>query len=62
MFTVGKQVIGLYLGKAAIGAAYGAAGSLVALVVWVYYSSMSFYLGAELTRVLHPSGHLCEEP
>jgi membrane protein len=53
LFTVGKQLIGLYLGKAAIGSAYGAAGSLVVLIAWVYYSSMSFYYGAEITCALN---------
>ncbi len=55
LFTVGKFLIGLYLGKAGIGSAYGAAGSLIAVIVWVYYSSMIFFFGAELTYVLaHP--------
>ncbi len=49
LFTVGKFLIGLYLGKAAVGSAYGAAGSLVAVVVWVYYSAMIFLFGAEFT-------------
>jgi membrane protein len=52
LFTVGKQVIGLYIGKAAIGSAYGAAGSLVVIVVWVYYSAMIFLFGAEFTHVI----------
>jgi membrane protein len=51
-FSVRKQLIGLYLGKAAVGSAYGAAGSLVVMVVWVYYSAMIFLFGAELTHVL----------
>jgi membrane protein len=51
LFTVGKWLLGLYLGKAAVGSAYGAAGSLVVVIVWVYYSAMIFYFGAELTRV-----------
>jgi membrane protein len=52
LFTIGKQLIGLYLGKAAPGSPYGAAGAVVVLILWVYYSSMSFYLGAEMTRML----------
>lgn len=52
LFTVGKLLIGFYLGKAAIGSPYGAAGSLVGLTVWVYYSAMLFLFGAELTHVL----------
>lgn len=50
LFTVGKTAIGLYLGHAAIGSAYGAAGSLVVVLVWVYYSSLIFLLGADFTR------------
>ena len=51
-FTLGKYLIGLYLGKAAVGSAYGAAGSVVVVIVWVYYSSMIFLFGAEFTHVL----------
>ena len=51
LFTVGKLLIGLYLGSANIGSTYGAAGSLVALLVWVYYSAQIFLLGAEFTWV-----------
>jgi membrane protein len=50
LFTVGKVLIGLYLRKAAVGSAYGAAGSLVVLLVWVYYSSQIFLYGAEVMR------------
>lgn len=50
LFTVGKLLIGLYLGKGAVGSAYGAAGSLVVLVVWVYYSAQILFLGAELAH------------
>jgi membrane protein len=50
-FTVGKVLLGLYLGIAGVGSAYGAAGSLVAVVVWVYYSAQIFYYGAEMTWV-----------
>jgi membrane protein len=52
MFAVGKYLIGVYLFKSAIASAYGAAGSLIMLLLWVYYSSIIFYVGAELTRVL----------
>lgn len=52
LFTIGKFLIGLYLGKAGVGSAYGAAGSLVAVTVWVYYSSMIILFGAEFTYVL----------
>ncbi len=51
LFTIGKVLLGLYLGKAAIGSAYGAAGSLIALVVWVYYAAQILLLGAEFTQV-----------
>jgi membrane protein len=51
LFTAGKQLIGLYLGKAAIGSSYGAAGSLVIVLVWVYYSAQLFFFGAEFTKV-----------
>jgi membrane protein len=51
LFTIGKWLLGLYLGKASVGSAYGAAGSLVAVIVWVYYSAQIFFFGAEFTRV-----------
>jgi membrane protein len=50
LFSVGKFLIGLYLGKAGVGSAYGAAGSLVVFLVWVYYSAQIFFLGAEFTH------------
>jgi membrane protein len=50
LFTLGKIVIGLYLGKSALGSAYGAAGSVIVLLAWVYYSSLIVFVGAELTR------------
>ena len=52
LFTIGKYLIGLYLGKAAVGSAYGTAGSLVVVLVWVYYSTMIFLFGAEFTHIL----------
>ncbi|MEX0741769.1 MAG: YihY/virulence factor BrkB family protein, partial [Phycisphaeraceae bacterium] len=51
LFVIGKFLIGLYLGMAGVGSAYGAAGSLVVLLVWVYYSALILLLGAELTQV-----------
>jgi len=51
LFTIGKQLIGLYLGKTSFGSTYGAAGSLVIVLVWVYYSAQLFFLGAEFTKV-----------
>ncbi len=50
LFTVGKLVIGLYIGKSAIGSSYGAAGSLVVLLVWIYYSAQVLFFGAELAH------------
>jgi len=51
LFTLGKFVIGTYIGKAGIGSAYGAAGSIVVLITWVYYSAQILYFGAEFTQV-----------
>mgnify|MGYP001343451685 CR=1 FL=1 len=51
LFTVGKTLIGLYLGRASFESAYGAAGSLIVVIVWVYYSAQIFIFGAEFTYV-----------
>lgn len=51
LFTVGKQLIGLYLARGTVGSAYGAAGSYVVFLVWIYYSAQVFLLGAEFTQV-----------
>ena len=51
LFTLGKFGIGLYLGRSSVASAYGAAGSLVLLLVWVYYSAQILFYGAELTHV-----------
>jgi membrane protein len=51
LFSIGKALLGLYLGKTAVASAYGAAGSLIVVILWVYYSAMIFYFGAEFTRV-----------
>jgi membrane protein len=51
LFNVGKYLISLYLGTNTLGSTYGAAGSLVILLLWVYYSSMILFLGAEFTQV-----------
>jgi membrane protein len=51
LFALGKFLIGLYIGKSSIASAFGAAGSLVVLMVWVYYSAQVFLLGAEFTRL-----------
>jgi len=51
LFTVGKTAIGLYIGQAALDSTFGAAGSLIVLLVWVYYSSLILFFGAEFTHV-----------
>ena len=51
LFTVGKVIIGLYLGHSALTSAYGAAASLVIFLVWIYYSAQILLFGAELTHV-----------
>jgi membrane protein len=57
LLTVGQFGIGVYLGQASVGSAYGAAGSLVVLMAWVYYTSLILLFGAELTRaVAHHRG------
>jgi membrane protein len=51
LFSVGKFLIGFYLGHSTVASIYGAAGSLVTLLLWIYYSSLMFFFGAELTQV-----------
>jgi membrane protein len=51
LFSIGKFLIGFYLGHSTVTSIYGAAGSLVTLLLWVYYSSLMFFFGAELTQV-----------
>jgi membrane protein len=51
LFTVGKFLIGLYIGRSSLSSAYGAAGSVMVLLVWIYYSAQIFLLGAEFTHV-----------
>jgi membrane protein len=51
LFTIGKFAIGLYLGRGAVGSAYGAAGSFVVLLLWIYYSAQILFFGAEFTKV-----------
>jgi membrane protein len=70
LFTVGKFLIGLYLGQASIGSTYGAAGSVVVLMVWIYYASLILFFGAKITQVIarsrgahiKPSAHAEEIP
>ena len=49
LFTLGKSLIGLYVGRSGVASAFGAAGSLVVILVWVYYSAQIFLIGAEFT-------------
>jgi membrane protein len=70
LFTIGKIALAIYLGKASFASAYGAAASVVLFIVWVYYSSQVFFLGAEFTRAFanrygsrpnyHPEGMVVE--
>ena len=65
LFTVGKYVISLYLGQTALGSAFGAAGSFAVLLIWIYYSALICFFGAEFTQVyarrqgdrILPKGH-----
>ena len=50
LFSLGKYAIGLYLGNSGVASSFGAAGSVIALLLWVYYSAQIFFLGAEFTR------------
>jgi membrane protein len=51
LFILGKQLIALYMARVNLGSAYGAAGSLLVVLVWVYYSAQVFFFGAEFTKV-----------
>jgi membrane protein len=51
LFSVGKALIGVYLGNSAVASSYGAAGSVILVLIWVYYSAQVFLLGAEFTKV-----------
>jgi hypothetical protein len=63
LFAVGKFLIGFYIGKGGIASAFGAAGSLVVLIVWVYYAAQIFLLGAEFTWVFaHEHGSRRGQP
>ena len=63
LFTIGKYAIGLYLGKAGVQSGFGAAGSIVVLLVWVFYSAQIFLLGAEFTWLYaHHHGSKVNEP
>jgi membrane protein len=64
LFWVGKYLIGLYLGRSAVASPFGAAGTLVVVILWVYYSAQIFFLGAEYTRAyaLRHGSHQGESP
>jgi membrane protein len=51
LFTIGKSLIGLYLGRSTVASVYGAAGSLVVILLWIYYSAQIVFFGAEFTKV-----------
>ena len=51
LFMIGKFAIGAYLGNSTIASVYGAAGSIIIILVWVYYSAIILYFGAEFTKV-----------
>jgi membrane protein len=51
LFTMGKYLIGLYLGNSNVGQTYGAAGSVIIMLVWIFYASLIFFFGAEFTQV-----------
>jgi membrane protein len=51
LFNIGKLGLGLYIGKSAVASSYGAAGSILVLLMWIYYSGLIFYFGAEFTKV-----------
>jgi membrane protein len=59
LFTIGKFFIGLYLGNSAVSSSYGAAGAIILILLWVYYSSVIFLLGAEFTKAFarHHGSH-----
>ncbi|MFT3894961.1 MAG: YihY/virulence factor BrkB family protein [Anaerolineales bacterium] len=64
LFTIGKYLIGLYLGTSNVGSTFGAAGSLALIMIWIYYSAQILFLGAEFTQVFdkklrpHPTAHV----
>jgi membrane protein len=65
LFTIGKYLIALYLASSSVASSYGAAGALILVLVWIYYSTTIFFFGAEFTKVyarecgcgIHPSKH-----
>lgn len=62
LFSLGKFALGFYIGKTNVASSYGAAGSLIVVVVWVYYSAQILYFGAELVRAQVADDHIQVEP
>jgi membrane protein len=62
LFTIGRYLIALYLGHSTVASVYGAAGSLVALLIWVYYSCAILFFGVEFTHAYRTVHHLKVEP
>ena len=70
LFTIGKFALGLYLGRASVASPFGAAGSVIVLVIWVYYAAEILFMGAEFTQVyarsrgskIEPSEHAVRAP
>jgi membrane protein len=56
LLTIGKSLIGLYIGSSQVASSYGAAGALIVILLWVYYSAQIFLLGAEFTKC-YAHGH-----
>ena len=61
LFTIGRALIGFYLGSTSLASAYGAAGSLVLFLIWLYYSAHVFYFGAEFTCIYSREHHLSDK-
>jgi membrane protein len=62
LFTAGKSLIGWYIGSSAVASAYGAAGALIVMLLWVYYSAQIFLLGAEFTKAYSDCGKSDDVP
>lgn len=62
LFTVGRYLIALYLGHSTVASIYGAAGSLVALLIWIYYSCAILFFGVEFTKAYRLAKHLKVQP
>ncbi|HWA25205.1 MAG TPA: YihY/virulence factor BrkB family protein [Lacunisphaera sp.] len=62
LFTIGRQLIAVYLTKSTVASIYGTAGSLVALLIWIYYSCAILFYGVEFTRAYRQAAHLKLEP